>query len=99
MAHSGELKVSRFRSAHPPSPKLHYPFWFGGSASCFAAMVTHPLDLGMIESCCGSCSTTLIADFSNAVKVFLQLLLVSLFRRVIDPPVGGIGSTPNMRAR
>ncbi|KAF2762078.1 mitochondrial carrier [Pseudovirgaria hyperparasitica] len=24
---------------------LHYPFWFGGSASCFAACVTHPLDL------------------------------------------------------
>lgn len=27
--------------------KIHYPFWFGGSASCFAAGVTHPLDLGM----------------------------------------------------
>ena len=26
---------------------VHYPFWFGGSASCFAACVTHPLDLGM----------------------------------------------------
>ncbi|KAJ5613139.1 mitochondrial dicarboxylate carrier [Penicillium lagena] len=26
--------------------KVHYPFWFGGSASCFAAAVTHPLDLG-----------------------------------------------------
>ncbi|KAI5305773.1 Cytochrome c oxidase subunit 6B [Ascosphaera pollenicola] len=27
---------------HPPPPsmkKLHYPFWFGGSSSCFAAMV------------------------------------------------------------
>ncbi|KAL6717434.1 Mitochondrial dicarboxylate transporter [Lecanora helva] len=24
---------------------VHYPFWFGGSASCFAASVTHPLDL------------------------------------------------------
>ena len=24
---------------------IHYPFWFGGSASCFAASVTHPLDL------------------------------------------------------
>lgn len=24
---------------------IHYPFWFGGSASCFAAAVTHPLDL------------------------------------------------------
>jgi hypothetical protein len=27
--------------------QLHYPFWFGGSASCFAASVTHPLDLSM----------------------------------------------------
>lgn len=26
----------------------HYPFWFGGSASCFAASVTHPLDLSML---------------------------------------------------
>ncbi|KAI4237747.1 MAG: hypothetical protein LQ349_001607 [Xanthoria aureola] len=25
---------------------IHYPFWFGGSASCCAAAVTHPLDLG-----------------------------------------------------
>ncbi|KAI9819438.1 MAG: Mitochondrial dicarboxylate transporter [Thelocarpon impressellum] len=28
-----------------PAPHIHYPFWFGGSASCFAACVTHPLDL------------------------------------------------------
>lgn len=27
---------------------LHYPFWFGGSASCFAACVTHPLDLSAL---------------------------------------------------
>lgn len=25
---------------------IRYPFWFGGSASSFAACVTHPLDLG-----------------------------------------------------
>lgn len=25
---------------------IHYPFWFGGSASCFATFFTHPLDLG-----------------------------------------------------
>ena len=29
-------------------PEIHYPFWFGGSASCFAATVTHPLDLGKL---------------------------------------------------
>ena len=27
--------------------KWHYPFWFGGSAASMAAVVTHPLDLGM----------------------------------------------------
>ncbi|KAF2209339.1 hypothetical protein CERZMDRAFT_70233 [Cercospora zeae-maydis SCOH1-5] len=27
-----------------PAP-IHYPLWFGGSASCCAAIVTHPLDL------------------------------------------------------
>ncbi|OQE08042.1 hypothetical protein PENVUL_c011G01164 [Penicillium vulpinum] len=30
--------------------KVHYPFWFGGSASCFAASVTHPLDLVKVPS-------------------------------------------------
>lgn len=25
---------------------IHYPLWFGGSASCMSAGVTHPLDLG-----------------------------------------------------
>lgn len=24
---------------------IHYPLWFGGSASCFAVTLTHPLDL------------------------------------------------------
>lgn len=33
-------------SAPVMTRKVHYPFWFGGSASCFAASVTHPLDLG-----------------------------------------------------
>jgi dicarboxylate transporter 10 len=34
-------------AASPPVNRpVHYPFWFGGSASCFAAGVTHPLDLG-----------------------------------------------------
>lgn len=28
---------------------IHYPFWFGGSASSMAACVTHPLDLGMLS--------------------------------------------------
>ena len=29
--------------------KIHYPFWFGGSSSCLAATVTHPLDLGKLS--------------------------------------------------
>lgn len=28
-----------------PKGPIHYPFWFGGSASCFAICFTHPLDL------------------------------------------------------
>lgn len=32
---------------------VSYPFWFGGSASCFATFFTHPLDLGMYtRHCC-----------------------------------------------
>lgn len=27
------------------TPAIRYPFWFGGSAAAFAAVVTHPLDL------------------------------------------------------
>jgi dicarboxylate transporter 10 len=27
---------------------IRYPFWFGGSASCFATFFTHPLDLGKL---------------------------------------------------
>ena len=34
--------MSSSKSKNAP---IHYPFWFGGSASCFAACVTHPLDL------------------------------------------------------
>ncbi|KAL3496034.1 putative phenylalanyl-tRNA synthetase alpha subunit [Aspergillus germanicus] len=44
-----ELEMSRpsqqVAAAPPAVKKVHYPFWFGGSASCFAAAVTHPLDL------------------------------------------------------
>ena len=25
---------------------LQYPLWFGGSASCMAVCISHPLDLG-----------------------------------------------------
>ncbi|KAJ5220987.1 Mitochondrial dicarboxylate transporter [Penicillium citrinum] len=42
-AHARVAPVSKPAQAKPQ--KVHYPFWFGGSASCFAACVTHPLDL------------------------------------------------------
>ncbi|KAF2277607.1 mitochondrial carrier [Westerdykella ornata] len=38
---AGQLRKSEDRVKAP----LHYPFWFGGSASCLAACFTHPLDL------------------------------------------------------
>jgi dicarboxylate transporter 10 len=56
MADSGKLleapahaRVASVKTPAQAKPKkvVHYPFWFGGSASCFAACVTHPLDLGM----------------------------------------------------
>ena len=53
MADSGKMLEAPHSRVVPVQPaqskpkKVHYPFWFGGSASCFAAAVTHPLDLGM----------------------------------------------------
>ncbi|KAL5384268.1 hypothetical protein DPSP01_005412 [Paraphaeosphaeria sporulosa] len=38
---AAELRKSQDVKKKP----IHYPFWFGGSASCFAACFTHPLDL------------------------------------------------------
>jgi len=38
--------VELHKSKDFQTKKVRYPFWFGGSASCFAACVTHPLDLG-----------------------------------------------------
>jgi hypothetical protein len=31
-----------------PQRVLPYPLWFGGSASCMAVCITHPLDLGIV---------------------------------------------------
>jgi dicarboxylate transporter 10 len=46
MASTAKLEMSHSSQVAAPVKKVHYPFWFGGSASCFAAAVTHPLDLG-----------------------------------------------------
>ncbi|CAK7217113.1 Mitochondrial dicarboxylate transporter [Sporothrix bragantina] len=32
-------------ASKPSTASIHYPFWFGGSASSLAACVTHPMDL------------------------------------------------------
>ncbi|CAK7199005.1 Mitochondrial dicarboxylate transporter [Sporothrix eucalyptigena] len=32
-------------ASKPAAASIHYPFWFGGSASSLAACVTHPMDL------------------------------------------------------
>ncbi|KAK9850127.1 hypothetical protein MYU51_012437 [Penicillium brevicompactum] len=42
-------QVAPVQNASKPK-QVHYPFWFGGSASCFAAGVTHPLDLVKVIS-------------------------------------------------
>ncbi|KAL2825150.1 putative phenylalanyl-tRNA synthetase alpha subunit [Aspergillus cavernicola] len=53
MSHSSQVVA--------PVKKVHYPFWFGGSASCFAASVTHPLDLG-------DAPTTMIGTFAHILR-------------------------------
>jgi len=40
------LKSEDKPSSQSMQKPIHYPFWFGGSASSMAACVTHPLDLG-----------------------------------------------------
>ncbi|TGO84594.1 hypothetical protein BPOR_0487g00060 [Botrytis porri] len=42
---SGKQSVGEVVKAEVKVTAVKYPFWFGGSASCFAACVTHPLDL------------------------------------------------------
>ncbi|EED22416.1 phenylalanyl-tRNA synthetase alpha subunit (PodG), putative [Talaromyces stipitatus ATCC 10500] len=44
--------------------KIHYPFWFGGSASCFAAAVTHPLDLARAPNA----PTSMLGTFVHVAK-------------------------------
>ncbi|KAH6708851.1 mitochondrial carrier domain-containing protein [Leptodontidium sp. MPI-SDFR-AT-0119] len=57
---------------------LQYPFWFGGSASCFAACMTHPLDLD-IRACfrnngffglCSGLSASLLRQMTYSTTCF-----------------------------
>ncbi|KAK7229062.1 hypothetical protein V2G26_001232 [Clonostachys chloroleuca] len=44
LAAKAEQKAEK-REQRQKKSAIHYPFWFGGSASSMAACVTHPLDL------------------------------------------------------
>ncbi|EAW18863.1 putative mitochondrial dicarboxylate carrier [Aspergillus fischeri NRRL 181] len=69
MAGSGKLEESQ-QPARAVVKKVHYPFWFGGSASCFAAMVTHPLDLVKVrlQTRGPGAPTSMIGTFGHILK-------------------------------
>ncbi|KAJ5038088.1 uncharacterized protein L3040_006959 [Drepanopeziza brunnea f. sp. 'multigermtubi'] len=49
---------------------VRYPFWFGGSSSCFAACVTHPLDLVKVrlQTRYGDAPKTMVATFGHILR-------------------------------
>lgn len=49
---------------------IHYPFWFGGSASSMAACVTHPLDLVKVrlQTRTSSMPSSMVGTFVHVVK-------------------------------
>jgi len=60
-----EAAAARKKSRERQS--LRYPFWFGGSASCFAACVTHPLDLVKVrlQTRSGNAPSTMVSTFAH----------------------------------
>ncbi|KAJ5173373.1 hypothetical protein N7492_005966 [Penicillium capsulatum] len=78
MADSGKMVETPAQSRVAPAAKpaqskatkVHYPFWFGGSASCFAAGVTHPLDLVKVrlQTRAPDAPKTMIGTFGHIVK-------------------------------
>ncbi|PQE32963.1 mitochondrial dicarboxylate carrier protein [Rutstroemia sp. NJR-2017a WRK4] len=66
---------------------IRYPFWFGGSASCFAACVTHPLDLGELQTRSGNAPKTMVGTFvhvfkNNGFRGLYSGLSASLLRQI-----------------
>ncbi|KAF8852671.1 putative dicarboxylate carrier protein [Acephala macrosclerotiorum] len=68
---------------------IRYPFWFGGSASCFAACVTHPLDLVKVrlQTRHGSAPSTMISTFihvfqTSGLRGLYSGLSASLLRQI-----------------
>ncbi|KAJ5666033.1 Mitochondrial dicarboxylate transporter [Penicillium maclennaniae] len=77
MADSGKLieapvhaRVAPVAKHAPSTSKVHYPFWFGGSASCFAAGVTHPLDLVKVrlQTRAPDAPKTMMGTFGHIVR-------------------------------
>ncbi|KAI0162757.1 putative dicarboxylate carrier protein [Pestalotiopsis sp. NC0098] len=65
------LAATKPKLQKKPLPKqVHYPFWFGGSASSFAACVTHPLDLVKVrlQLRSGNAPSTMIGTFGYIVR-------------------------------
>ena len=96
MSSTGQIRRNNDHVQHVQH--IHYPFWFGGSASCFAASVTHPLDLSEsllpVECFCRSANISGSQGISKYRPTFLipPLLLtylkVRLQTRVSDGPKG-----------
>ncbi|KIH94738.1 solute carrier family 25 (mitochondrial dicarboxylate transporter), member 10 [Sporothrix brasiliensis 5110] len=57
-------------SKKPASKSIHYPFWFGGSASSLAACVTHPMDLVKVrlQMRHGDMPRTMSGTFAHIVR-------------------------------
>ncbi|KAF2200512.1 mitochondrial carrier [Delitschia confertaspora ATCC 74209] len=60
---AAELSKSRDVQNKP----IRYPFWFGGSASCFSACVTHPLDLVKVN-CMPDSSVRLQTQANHGIR-------------------------------
>ncbi|KAK4189937.1 putative mitochondrial dicarboxylate transporter [Podospora australis] len=90
----GEGKRKDVSLSQPPQQPgkkqvIHYPFWFGGSASSMAACVTHPLDLVKVrlQTRTGNMPTNMSGTFIHILRHdgFLGLysgLSASLLRQI-----------------
>ncbi|CCD44508.1 similar to mitochondrial dicarboxylate carrier [Botrytis cinerea T4] len=67
---SGKQSVGGVVKAEVKVTAVKYPFWFGGSASCFAACVTHPLDLVKVrlQTRSGNAPNTMVGTFVHVLK-------------------------------
>ncbi|KAJ8066970.1 hypothetical protein OCU04_004349 [Sclerotinia nivalis] len=85
---SGKQSVGRVKGG-VKTEVVKYPFWFGGSASCFAACVTHPLDLVKVrlQTRSGNAPKTMVGTFvlvfkHNGVFGLYSGLSASLLRQI-----------------